>query len=259
MTHRRRWRKVAMAIGILLSFSLALWTGPSEFGFGPVTTAVQRFSLPAEHLMTAFLGRDKSPYFQEKTILQASNLQRALEAIERDYSHMDQGEILEADATDTAYRLSYVLPVAYKNLGGVQVIKLNKGGRHGLEEGMPLVSAQGYLGKITYVDAYYALARLATDARETTAVENMSGQANLAQGRPYAQTMTLARASSDWMEGEPAFVQEGEAIPGGLVLGTYGQSKQTPTLTATATPLDDAIVFVMMDWTGPTEEGEAET
>lgn len=248
---------IALACVFVFSFGLALWTGPSSQGLGKAGAMVQRFSMPANHLLTVMVGRDKSPYFEDRPVLEAADLQEGLAALERDYSLLDPQDKPALREDFSTYRLSYVLPIAYKLQGGVQEVKLNKGSRHGLEPGMALVSAKGYLGHLTFVDKYFSYARLTTDPRQSLAVEAEDGRQGIARAKVYKQDLTLIQGDGEWPSGEKVFTQATEWHPGGLILGSYTWSGQGGSIQVSGNPLTDPIMFVLLGWSEPNfQEGD---
>lgn len=258
MKRLERWKKVVLALGILSAFLLALWTGPTTYSKSNLSVGFQRFSMPAEHLVTVALGRDKSPYFQDRLSIEAVDLQRALEALDRDYSLLgreNESRAYQHDHKGANYRLSYVLPIAYKNLGGLQEVKLNKGSRHGLAEGMSVLSSQGYLGRLTFVDAYYSYLTLASDPRFGYTVENMKGDRVDVYGQPYEEFLRVDGNDETWIPGEPVFIQKNGDTPSGIILGNYQKNNNEGFLKMSADSLRNPVLFVLMDWT---KEEEAE-
>lgn len=243
------WKKKLLTMFLaLVFFGLAFWSGPTQRELGVVERAFQRLSIPAEHLICASLGRDKSPYFQEALLVEASDLQKGLRVIEQDghFTH-DANGMTPSDSDSNYDRLAYVLALAYDLEGGNPRVKLNKGSKHGLAEGMPLLSPQGYLGRLTHVDDYFSIAGLAKDEQACYPVENLAQHQGLAYNYHPNRGFRLKTKTGSWWEKEDIFIREDRDSGQLLLLGSAYEETSNFYVRPSADILEDRLLFVLLE------------
>lgn len=191
-------------------------------------TALLHLALPAEHLIQALSGQDKSLYYENVSMVESVSLQEAVRQLEKLAApnfreNQEVRLIAPGEQTLSRYRIMYVLGVSYTSEQGISEMKINKGRKHGIAQGMAVVSSDGLVGQVVTVSDYVAKVMLLDDLYSNIYVQTheTSTPCGDVVGDPFNKTLVLKQAPPD---AEPAvgdtLVTMGQnAIPEGLEVG----------------------------------------
>ncbi len=150
------------------------------------------------------------------------------------------------------------------------VITLSKGGLHGIEVNMPVITEKGLIGHITEVGSTWSKAEIITESSSAVgAYIERSGTLGVVEGTYELRTEGLCRmvyieADSDIRVGDKVLSSGiGEVYPRGLLIGKVTEinmDERTRTLVATVEPAADlesiSKVMIITEYEITSERGE---
>jgi rod shape-determining protein MreC len=191
--------------------------------FGNVTSTLTRTTEELAEIQTL---RDRNAELEEAlTVLQSEVVE--LREIASDYQRLSN--LLEYQSTALNQEVVAAEVIAYDESSFIRSMVINRGSRDGIAEGMPVVTNQGLVGRITDVIANASRVMLVTDPNSAISARL---QTSRAQGSVVGQLTGNLRMIMIPLEAE---VQEGDLVitsglggnfPADLVIGQVTSTRQ---------------------------------